>query len=219
MPSNSIWVLQVSSTATKRSFIGQAFPVPPITNNVAYLKDSIKAKMPNALKDVDAHALTIYAPSDEAHGDVKVLLPGGVEKMYKKVTDPKESLVCNDGKDDPPYLFETPDVFRGLSCMWPFSRGVFGLAGCDARNPLGLSIASAAPRCGASVSDRGTTTSCGIPSESSRPSQLNVPPHADLLLGSSSSISSLSEAGLCTSCISHQGGATGGLRHRRRSER
>jgi hypothetical protein len=71
------------------------------------------------------------APVEE-RGDVEVLLlhdlevlPGGVKKKYKKVTDPKEELRANDGKNDPPYLFELPSSTRS-STPCPTPQGARG---------------------------------------------------------------------------------------------
>jgi hypothetical protein len=67
------------------------------------------------LDGIAAPKLTIYAP-DEAHGDVEVVLPGGVKKKYKKVIEPDAALEANSAKT--PYLFELPAVVEKVSGSW-----------------------------------------------------------------------------------------------------
>jgi hypothetical protein len=107
-PTVAIYVQQVLPNMTAVGFV---FPVdmPPTHDfNAAHLKDAIKAEW-DANKDtkLDALTLTVYA-SDEARGGVKVTMPSGDKRWYKKVPDPKAALRVNEGKDDPPYLFELP---------------------------------------------------------------------------------------------------------------
>jgi hypothetical protein len=87
----------------QRTGSGSSFSVTPTADDIDHLKKAIAPDM-NPRQQA---AITIYAP-DEAHGDVAVVLPSGATKKYKKVIDSREPLMRNDGKDDPPYLFELP---------------------------------------------------------------------------------------------------------------
>jgi hypothetical protein len=99
-----------------RTGSGPPFSVTPTANDIDHLKKAIKAEIDVKYPTLIAPDTTIYAPN-EAHGDVAVVLPGGAKTKYKKVLDPRELLMRNNGKDDPPYLFELRQARQQRMCI------------------------------------------------------------------------------------------------------
>ena len=83
------WVPPTPTEVWVQMGIGKIFPVSPTVNSVASLRHAVKASRPNALKDVDADALTVKNPDGTA----------------PKLTD---VLVAN--TEATPYTIEAPAV-------------------------------------------------------------------------------------------------------------
>ena len=72
VPPPSFWVQLTTSDPTQQSK-AVAFQVTPVIANIDGLKDAVKAKLPNALKDVDAVMLKVYAHDAATGGWVEVM--------------------------------------------------------------------------------------------------------------------------------------------------
>jgi hypothetical protein len=97
-PHQDVWVSQLFNHSAHTAFPAEVNARDSF--DVGHLKKAIAPDM-NPRQQAD---ITIYAP-DEAHGEL-VVLPGGAQMKYKKVT--KQSTALEANTEETPYLFELP---------------------------------------------------------------------------------------------------------------